>query len=145
MNVPPEFIITSVKFLFPPVLLKDAVPEMVVVPLTVIVTSPIVVAAPDEISNGPAIFKIPLADPDITPPLFIVNPPVPTVVVSTDVQFAVPFIVKKLQVPGFPFIVTVFPEQIITLSLAPGTEVPAAPPHEFDQVLADDQLPETLE
>jgi len=55
---------------------------------------------------------------------------------------AVPFTVKDKQEPGAPFIVTVRPAQITTLSATPGIAVAGIPEHEkVDQVEEVFQFP----
>jgi hypothetical protein len=99
-------------------------------------------AVPPDIRNGPVQLMIPAAAPPIDPPVFKVKPPVPTFTAKAEVQLAVPLIVSERQAPGFPFIVTVRPEQMITLSAAVGMLAAAVPPHPtIDQVAGVFQFP----
>ena len=134
-----------VNVLVPPVLLKVSVPDIVVVPVT-LSDMPPTVLVPDTCKSEPETFNAPATELVNEEPPFNVNPPEPTLVVKADVQVAVPLILSERQFAGFPFIVMVFPEQIITLSAAPGIVAEATPPQEaVDQVDAVFQFPLTLE
>jgi hypothetical protein len=81
-------------------------------------------------------------EPVIFEPGFITKPPVPIFITKPDVQSAVPERVNELQFAGLPFMVIVYPEQMITLSEAFGIVADAVPPQAtVDQVAAVFQLP----
>ena len=140
--IPPELIFTLEKVLVPAALLeKFKVPLTEVKPVTVKLFLPIV---PEVTFKAPATFKVPVLVPPIVPP-FNVRPPAPTLVVRPAAQFAVPLIVNDKQFPGLPFIVTVIPVQIITLSPRPGVVAAAAPAQlTVDHFAGAVQLPDEM-
>ena len=146
LKLPVEFKSKFAKVLEPPVLLSLKVPFIEVKPLTFKITLPIEIEAPATTVIGPETIKLPVTVPVMELPLFKTNPPAPTLVVRTEDQLAIPFIVSDKHVPGAPFIVTVLPEHIITLSAAPGIVAEAAPEQDtVDQVEGEFQLPFTRE
>lgn len=87
-------------------------------------------------TNPPVVVITAATVPVILPPGLTVSPPVPTFVVTIDVQFPVPSIVNDLQLLA-ALIVTVYPLHMITSSVAVGAETAAAPPQPaVDQVEA---------
>lgn len=123
--------------------ISTSLPFMEVKPVTFNPIVEMVVIAPVATFMGPATFNVPVAVPDKTDPLFNVKPPRPTFVIAVAlVQLAVPFTVSDKQFAGAPFIVTVLPEQIITLSAAVGIAADTAPAQEtVDHVDGVFQLP----
>ena len=143
VKLPAELITKFVNAFAPPRLLALKVPSNVLVPVTVRLIPPSVTDAPETTFIGPETYIVPIALPVKALPLFKVNPPTPTFVIAVAlVQFAVPLMVSDKHAPGAPFIVTVFPAQITTLSDKPGIVEAAAPPQALvDHVVGLVQLP----
>lgn len=123
------------------------VPEIVDIPVTSMVSLPIVTFPPTGTVKAPATFNTPVLLPVKAPVPSKIRPPAPTLVINPMVvQLAVPKTVSERHEPGFPFMVTVFPAQIITLSPAPGIVREATPPQAtVDHVAGVFQPPATLE